>query len=66
MPAFNGQAPDREFSREHGVRFEICTPMQLREREPAITGPFRRLHPHDNNERQAVHEHAAVVAEARP
>jgi hypothetical protein len=22
-----------------------------------ITGPYRRLHPHDNNERQAVHEH---------
>jgi tetratricopeptide (TPR) repeat protein len=24
-----------------------------------ITGPFRRLHPHDNNERQAIHEHGA-------
>jgi tetratricopeptide (TPR) repeat protein len=22
-----------------------------------ITGPYRQLHPHDNNERQAVHEH---------
>jgi hypothetical protein len=22
-----------------------------------ITGPYRKLHPHDNNERQAVHEH---------
>ena len=25
----------------------------------AITGPYRQLHPHDNNERQAIHEHAA-------
>jgi tetratricopeptide (TPR) repeat protein len=24
----------------------------------AITGPYRQLHPHDNNERQAIHEHA--------
>ena len=24
-----------------------------------ITGPYRQLHPHDNNERQAVHEHAS-------
>jgi tetratricopeptide (TPR) repeat protein len=23
-----------------------------------ITGPYRQLHPHDNNERQAIHEHA--------
>jgi tetratricopeptide (TPR) repeat protein len=26
-----------------------------------ITGPFRRLHPHDNNERQPIHEHANAV-----
>lgn len=25
----------------------------------AITGPYRRLHPDDNNERQAIHEHRA-------
>lgn len=39
--AFDGQAPDRRFARDHGVRFKICTPIQLREREPAVTGPFR-------------------------
>ena len=22
-----------------------------------ITGPYRQLHPEDNNERQAIHEH---------
>jgi tetratricopeptide (TPR) repeat protein len=27
------------------------------ESSQAITGPFRQLNPHDNNERQAIHEH---------
>jgi len=32
-----------------------------------ITGPYRRLHPEDNNERQLIHEHgSAPVAPARP
>ena len=26
----------------------------------AITGPYRQLHPEDNNERQAIHEHVSV------
>jgi tetratricopeptide (TPR) repeat protein len=26
-----------------------------------ITGPYRRLHPDDNNERQAIHEHQSAV-----
>jgi len=26
----------------------------------AITGPYRRTHPEDNNERQAIHEHVSV------
>ena len=26
-----------------------------------ITGPYRQLHPHDNNERQAVHEHRSAL-----
>jgi Flp pilus assembly protein TadD len=26
----------------------------------AVTGPYRRLHPHDNNERQAIHEHVSA------
>jgi tetratricopeptide (TPR) repeat protein len=25
-----------------------------------ITGPYRRLHPEDNNERQLIHEHLSV------
>ena len=27
------------------------------ESSQSITGPYRQLHPHDNNERQAIHEH---------
>jgi tetratricopeptide (TPR) repeat protein len=26
----------------------------------AITGPYRQLHPHDNNERQPIHEHGTA------
>ena len=29
-----------------------------------ITGPYRQLHPHDNNERQPIHEHRSVVRAA--
>jgi hypothetical protein len=27
----------------------------------AITGPYRQLHPDDNNERQAIHEHRSAA-----
>jgi len=27
-----------------------------------ITGPYRQLHPYDNNERQAIHEHGVTLA----
>jgi hypothetical protein len=30
----------------------------------SITGPYRRLHPEDNNERQQIHEHKSVTAAA--
>ena len=26
-----------------------------------ITGPYRQLHPEDNNERQSIHEHASAL-----
>ncbi len=29
----------------------------------AITGPYRQLHPHDNNERQAIHEHGLLLSD---
>jgi tetratricopeptide (TPR) repeat protein len=31
-----------------------------------ITGPYRQLHPEDNNERQQIHEHGSVVAGSKP
>ena len=30
----------------------------------AITGPYRQLHPHDNNERQMIHEHGPAAPAA--
>jgi hypothetical protein len=30
------------------------------ESSQAITGPYRQLHPDDNNERQQIHEHRSV------
>jgi tetratricopeptide (TPR) repeat protein len=30
------------------------------ESSQTITGPYRRLHPEDNNERQAIHEHVSA------
>jgi hypothetical protein len=29
-----------------------------------ITGPYRRLHPEDNNERQSIHEHVSAPLSA--
>ena len=31
-----------------------------------ITGPYRQLHPEDNNERQQIHEHASVAIGIKP
>lgn len=31
----------------------------------AITGPYRQLHPDDNNERQQIHEHVSVTVESK-
>ena len=30
------------------------------ESSQALTGPYRQAHPHDNNERQAIHEHESI------
>jgi Tfp pilus assembly protein PilF len=31
-----------------------------------ITGPYRQLHPQDNNERQQIHEHGSVAVGSKP
>lgn len=36
------------------------------ESSQAITGPYRRLHPEDNNERQQIHEHGSVPLAPAP
>jgi tetratricopeptide (TPR) repeat protein len=35
------------------------------ESSQAITGPYRQLHPHDNNERQSIHEHGFTARAER-
>ncbi|HUP41108.1 MAG TPA: tetratricopeptide repeat protein, partial [Vicinamibacterales bacterium] len=34
------------------------------ESSQALTGPYRQLHPHDNNERQSIHEHGSPTQAA--
>jgi Tfp pilus assembly protein PilF len=46
-----GDAPAAEHERLLYLRFKADESSQ------AITGPFRQLNPHDNNERQSIHEH---------
>ncbi|MCG6927766.1 MAG: tetratricopeptide repeat protein [Acidobacteria bacterium] len=47
-------AGDAERARTHQTLYQR---FKADESAQAITGPYRRLHPHDNNERQRVHEH---------
>jgi tetratricopeptide (TPR) repeat protein len=49
-----GQPDLAERERTLYVRFKADESSQ------AITGPYRQLHPHDNNERQSIHEHRSA------
>jgi tetratricopeptide (TPR) repeat protein len=53
MLSYQG-AGDREMAKRHEALYRR---FKADESAQAITGPYRQLHPHDNNERQAVHEH---------
>jgi tetratricopeptide (TPR) repeat protein len=53
MLAWQG-AGDAEQARTHQRLYQR---FKADESAQAITGPYRKLHPYDNNERQAVHEH---------
>ena len=56
MLCYNGLGQE-ERAKEHQqfyLRFKADESAQ------AITGPYRRLHPEDNNERQPIHEHVSV------
>jgi tetratricopeptide (TPR) repeat protein len=39
----------------------LYTRFKADEASQAITGPYRQLHAHDNNERQQIHEHRSVA-----
>ena len=39
----------------------LYTRFKADESSQAITGPYRQLHPHDNNERQSIHEHRSAL-----
>jgi tetratricopeptide (TPR) repeat protein len=56
MLCYNGLG-DQERAREHQARY---LRFKADESAQAITGPYRQLHPEDNNERQAIHEHVSV------
>lgn len=40
----------------------LYTRFKADEASQAITGPYRQLHPEDNNERQQIHEHVNARA----
>jgi tetratricopeptide (TPR) repeat protein len=47
-----------------GVEQALYERFKADEASQFITGPYRQLHPHDNNERQQIHEHATAAAPA--
>jgi tetratricopeptide (TPR) repeat protein len=56
MLCYSGLGDEKQ-AKEHQERY---LRFKADESSQAITGPYRRLHPEDNNERQAVHEHVSV------
>jgi tetratricopeptide (TPR) repeat protein len=59
MLCYNGLG-DEARAREHEKRY---LRFKADEAAQAITGPYRRRHPEDNRERQAIHEHVSVPIE---
>jgi tetratricopeptide (TPR) repeat protein len=56
MLCYSGLGNEKE-AHEHQVRY---LRFKADESSQTITGPYRQLHPEDNNERQAIHEHVSV------
>lgn len=56
MLCYNGLGDERR-ANEHKLRY---LRFKADESAQAITGAYRREHPEDNNERQAIHEHTSV------
>jgi tetratricopeptide (TPR) repeat protein len=62
MLSYQG-AGDTEMARKHEALYRR---FKADEAAQEITGPYRRLHPEDNNERQAVHEHVSALGRPTP
>jgi Flp pilus assembly protein TadD len=56
MLCYNGLGNEK-LAKEHQERY---LRFKADEASQTITGPYRQLHPEDNNERQNVHEHVSV------
>ena len=56
MLCYNGLGNEK-LAKEHQARYMR---FKADESSQAITGPYRQLHPEDNNERQSIHEHVSV------
>jgi tetratricopeptide (TPR) repeat protein len=56
MLCYNGLGQEK-LAKDHEARYMR---FKADESSQAITGPYRQLHPEDNNERQQVHEHVSV------
>ena len=59
MLAYQG-AGNEEMAKKHQALYER---FKADEASQFITGPYRQLHPHDNNERQSIHEHRTYEPE---
>jgi tetratricopeptide (TPR) repeat protein len=62
MLAYQG-AGNTEMAKKHQALYER---FKADEAAQFITGPYRQLHPHDNNERQSIHEHRTAEPVAPP
>ena len=62
MLCYTGLGDERRANqhRDRYLRFKADESAQ------ALTGAYRQMHPEDNNERQAVHEHESVALDATP
>ncbi len=56
MLCYNGLG-DEKMAKEHQARY---LRFKADEASQTLTGPYRQLHPEDNNERQSIHEHVSV------
>ncbi len=61
MLCYNGLG-EQKIAKEHQERYMR---FKADESSQTITGKYRQLHPEDNNERQAIHEHVSVALNGR-